>query len=147
MADDAVYQRKHNVPRPGAVDAERNPTRLRSRKPRRVGPRDIDGNLRARVAHADDKYAAFLKLVDTAVRNGVQLDDVLGKTGRDGWRPRNLVAAHRHDYVCGLEPLVARIKNEPIPGARQALDPNPGLHGKFEPRRVGLEVIRDFILG
>jgi hypothetical protein len=76
MEHHAKDEPREKQPREQALDVKRDMTRIASRQRRLVSmARELEGNLRARVADADDERRARLDLCRIAVLQRVQLND------------------------------------------------------------------------
>src|SRR6266545_4881551 len=123
-------------------DLTRGPSRERDR----VRPRELEGNLGARVAQPDDEHAAFLQLRRVPVLARMHLHDARIELPREDGHLRNPVRARRDDDVVGLEAPVARVHDVPIADARDSLHADAGADRKIEPRGIRLEVVPHLVL-
>ena len=131
----------------GALDPERDLADVPSRQPGPVRGRELERDLRPRVAGPHDQDVAVPQLGRVAVFGGVELDDAGVELGGEGGHPGALVVGHRHHHVAGLPAPVAGRHLQPAVPPRQPVHPDPGLDGQPEPVRVVLQVVGHLVLG
>ena len=131
----------------GALDPERDLADVPSRQPGPVRGRELERDLRPRVAGPHDQDVAVPQLGRVAVLGGVELDDAGVELGGEGGHPGALVVGHRHHHVVGLPAPLAGRHHQPAVPPRQPVHPDPGLDRQPEPVRVGLQVVGHLVLG
>jgi hypothetical protein len=119
---------------------------LLARLPRSVSPRQLERDLGARVADADDEDGAVSQLGRVAVRRGVELVDPRVELAGEGGNLGRPVRARGDDHVVRLEPLCSRVHDVAVARSGKTLDAHAGANGQFEARRVGLQVVTHLVL-
>ena len=129
-----------------ALDRRGKLARVRTRQDDLVPRRGLEGDVRARVARADDEDGAFLELREVAVVARVELGDVGIERAREVGHVGPLEDACRHDDVVGFELQVACGRHVAAVLLCEPVDGDPTAHGQLEAGRVGLQVVGHLVL-
>ena len=138
--------RKTDPPAP-ALDRHRELAGVRAREDDIVRRRRLVGDVRARVARADDEHRPVLELRQVAVVARVELGDARVELARELGRVRPLEDAGGDDDVVGLEAPVAGGRHVAAVLLRRAPSTAVPLRtGQLEARRVRLQVVGHLVL-
>jgi hypothetical protein len=115
-------------------------------EPHAVIPDHIEGDLRSRLAGSYDEYRALLDLRGPSIFGGVNLDDVRIQSIRESRNSGCVKGASRYHHIVGPDPFVTRVNEVSITVCGDPVHLDSCSHGKPEPSRILLEVVRDVVL-
>ena len=140
------HQRGEQPGRP-AVDVPGELTRVPAGQQDPVRPGQVQRDVRAGVAGADDQHVAVAQLRRVAVVARSELDDLRIQVGRERRDRRQPVVPGRDDHVVRLVPLVAGVEDVALPVVPQPPHRDAGPHRQLPPGRVVDQVVGELLVG